>query len=190
VPRLSKNILTGSGDKDMNITKEWLEENNACEEGTEWFLEQKESNLIKVLKALIKEDNFEWSNWTITKAMTYKQNVQYACYSAKQVLHLFEKLHSDDKRPREAIKAAMRWVKDPSEINRSAAESAARSAAESVARSAAESAARSAARSARYAAESAAWSARSAARSAARYAAESAAWKRILKYGIKLAKDN
>jgi len=212
----------------MIINREWLESREACSKGKDWFFAQKEIELTKIVKALIKDSKFEWANWTLTKAMTHKQNVQYACYSAKQSLHLFEKAYPEDKTPRKAIEAAMRWVKDPSELNRSAAWSAAAesavesaawsaaaesvawsAAAESVAWSAAaESAARSArsacyaARSARSAAESAAaesaarsarsawyaaWSARSAAESAA---AESATWRRILKYGVRLAKGN
>ncbi len=144
-------------EKPKVITKEWLNEHNACSDGTTWFLNQSNSDLLSVIKALIKDDKFAWANWTITKFLSHKQAVQYACYSAKQSLHLFEKQFPKDKRPRKAILAALKWAKFPTEENRLAAESAARSA---------------------ESAESAAWSA---ARSA-----ESAAWKKILNYGLKL----
>jgi hypothetical protein len=172
----------------MNITHTWLKEKGACEEGTQWFLNQTKVVHTEVIKSLIKEVQFNWANWIITKLMTKTQNVQYACYSAKQSLHLFEKLYPNDKRPRQAIVAVYKWAKNPTEENRSAAmsaEAAARSAAWSAAMSAesaawsaamsAEAAARSAAESAEAAARSAAWSAESAAWSAAR-SAESAAW--------------
>ncbi len=186
----------------MKITKEWLEQNNACLAGKEWFLSQAETDLRVVVRGLIKEGKFKWANWTLTRAMTHIQRVQYAGYSAKQSLHYFEKQYPRDKRPRQAILAALKWAKDPSEANRLAAGSAqsavwsAESAAESAAWSAAWSAESAAwsAESASAAARSAAWSAESAARSAAWSAgsaqsAESAAWKKSLKYGLKLTRD-
>jgi len=109
-----------------------------------------------------------------------EKSVRFAIFCADQCLSNFEKVYSDDERPREAVIAAKAWLLNPSDdVAESAAESAAwsaRSAAESAAWSAAESAAesaRSAAWSARSAAESAAWSAAWSARSAA----ESAAWR-------------
>ena len=167
----------------MKITLEWLREKNACGEGTQWFLSQTESEHQAVIKALIKEGQYNWANWTLTNLMTHKQNVQYSCYAAKQSLYTFEKLYPTDKRPRKAISAAIKWANNPTDANRSAAESAARSA-----WSAAESA-WSAARSAAWSAEESAWLARSTAESAARSAAGSAwsaAWKKVLKYGLRL----
>jgi len=174
----------------MFITTKWLEENGACAEGKEWFSRQTKTEHKEVTKMLSKEARFAWANWTLIRIMTHKQKVQYACYAAKQTLHLFEKQCPNDKRPRQAIVAAYRWARNPSELNRSAAWSAAESAAWS-AESAAESAARSAAWSAESAARSAARSAESAAWSAAESAArsaESAAWQKILKYGLRLTK--
>ena len=106
---------------------------------------------------------------------TKKDSVALSIFAAELILDNYEKQYPNDKRPREAIEAAKKVLKDDSKKNRSAARSAwsaARSAARSAesavrsARSAARSA-RSAARSARSAAWSA-WSARSAARSAAK----------------------
>ena len=105
----------------------------------------------------------EWKKWT------KKDSVSLTIYAAELCIDDFEKKYPNDKRPCEAIEAAKKWLKNPTEKNRSAAESAAESAAWSArsATSAATSAERSAAASAESAAESAAWSARSAARSAA-----------------------
>ena len=126
-----------------------------------------------------------WREMRVIK--TYKldkvASVVLAVASAELVLPNFEKFYPDDKRPRQAIKAAEKWLKERSEAARSAAWSAARSAesAASAAESAA-SAAWSAAESAASAAESAASAAWSAARSAAwsaasaASAARSAAW--------------
>ena len=47
--------------------------------------------------------------------------VQWAAECAKRVLKHYEDRHPNDKRPREAIEAALAWVKDPSEETRAAA---------------------------------------------------------------------
>ena len=79
-----------------------------------------------------------WREMRIIRAWrwTKKDSVALAIYSAGLVLKNFEAEHPDDKRPREAINAARRWLKNSTEENRMAAGSAAESAAGS-ARSAA-----------------------------------------------------
>lgn len=188
----------------MKITKEWLEQSGACGEGKQWFFSQETTRIDLVVKKLIVLKKFDWANWTLTHAMSHVQNAQYACFSAYQSLENFEKIYPNDKRPREAIEAALKWANDPTEANKSAVESAAMSVAMSV--ESVESAAMSAAmsvESAMAAAMSAAWSvesvamsvesaAWSAAMSAARSvesvesAARSAAWKKLLIFGVKL----
>jgi hypothetical protein len=44
--------------------------------------------------------------------------VQWAAECAKRVLRHYEDHHPEDKRPREAIQAALKWAKDPTEANR------------------------------------------------------------------------
>ena len=142
---------------------------------------------------IIGDDKEVYSKMKIVKAWKWRKedSVSLAIYSAKLCLKNFEKVYPDDKRPRQAIEAAINYLKEPTEENMSAARSAwsaAESAAESAARSAAWSAAESAGSAARSAAESAArsaWSAarsaESAARSAAESAARSAAWSAAIK---------
>ena len=89
-----------------------------------------------------------WSGMKVVKAWKWqkKDSVLLSIYAARLCLDNFEKVFPDDKRPREAIEAAERYVKKPTEKNRLAAhlaaDSAARSAylAYSAARSAADSA--------------------------------------------------
>ena len=50
--------------------------------------------------------------------------VRWAAECAQQVLNHYEDRYPDDKRPREAIDAALRWAKDPSKANRDAAAAA------------------------------------------------------------------
>ena len=55
--------------------------------------------------------------------------VQWAAECAKRVLRHYEDRYPEDKRPREAIQAALKWAKDPTEANRAAATAAATNAA-------------------------------------------------------------
>ena len=185
----------------MKITKEWLEQQGACKEGKRWFLSQKATRVETVIKKLITQERFEWGNWTLTRLMSHEQNVRYACFAAYKSLEEFERVYPADKRPREAVEAALKWANEPTEENRSAAEAAgsATEAAGSAAWAAWSAAwaawAAGSARSAAWA-EWAAWAARSAAwaGSAAETAeaagsagsAESAVWKIILSFGLKL----
>jgi hypothetical protein len=51
--------------------------------------------------------------------------VRWAAECAQQVLNHYEDRYPDDKRPREAIDAALRWAKNPTETNAAAANAAA-----------------------------------------------------------------
>ena len=117
-------------------------------------------------------DKEVWQKMRVVKTYRWnkKDSVLFSIYCARLCLKNFEKEFPDDKRPREAIEAAEKYVKNPTAKNKLAARSAAESA------ELAESAARSAARSAESAelAELAAWSAWSAAWPA--WPAELAAW--------------
>jgi hypothetical protein len=92
--------------------------------------------------------------------------VQWAAECARRVLKHYEDRYPEDKRPREAIQAALKWAKDPTEANRAAANAAYVAAA--------------AAAAAAYAADAAAYAADAAnadaAYAAAAYAADAAAY--------------
>ncbi len=96
-------------------------------------------------KNIIENDKECWESQRVIKAYkwTKKDSVSLSIFAAEMCLKNFEKEYPDDKRPREAIEAAKKWLKYPTKANKSAAWSAAESA--------------------RSAAWSAAWSARSAA---------------------------
>ena len=83
--------------------------------------------------------------------------VQWAAECAKRVLRHYEDRYPEDKRPREAIQAALKWAKDPTEANRNAAATAATNAANASAAAATDAAyASAAAADAAYAAYAAA----------------------------------
>jgi hypothetical protein len=105
--------------------------------------------------------------------LTHETAVLWAAECAKRVLTIYEDKYRDDKRPREAIAAAVKWAKNPTEKNRDAAYHAASSAS-----SAAAGAAYHAAANAAYAAYAAANAAANAAYAvdANAYAAANAAY--------------
>ena len=116
------------------------------------------------------EDKETWETLKIVKAYKWqkKDSVALSIYAAELCIDNFEKKYPEDKKPREAIEAAKKFLKYPTKANRSA-------------QSAARSAARSAAESAAWSAQSAAWSAAESAQSAA-WSAQSALIKKISKW--------
>ena len=94
-------------------------------------------------KHLVQDDKECWESMRIVKVSNWKKedSVSLAIFAAELCIKNFEKDYPDDKRPRNAIKAAKKWLKNPTEKNQLAAGLAARSAAMSAAGSA-ESAAR------------------------------------------------
>ena len=157
------------------ITEKWLVKKGACLAGVEAFKNQKEKDSLKILKNLIRVKKLAWANWLVARVMTYKQYVSYAVFAAEQVIGIFEKKYPDDNRPRAAINAAKKCIKNPTKKNKAAADAAATDAAYAAADAA-------------YAAADAAYTA-DAAYAAADAAADAATAKtklKILKYGITL----
>jgi len=105
----------------MTITKRWLIKRGACEEAIEEFQTQKERDAVKILRLLIKKDKLNWANWLIVRIMTRKQYLAYAIFAAEQVINIYEKKRPIDIRPRLAIEAAKKVLKDDSKKNRNAA---------------------------------------------------------------------
>ena len=154
----------------MKITLNYLEQKNACQSGIDVFESEfgKSAELKDIINFCIKSkksDYLSHANWLITKKMTKMQCVKYAIYAAEQVLHIYENKYPDDKRPRLAIEAAKKYLKNPSAAVADAA---------------------------RAAADAAAYAAYAAARAAADATADAAAAdyvkmkSKILKYGLKI----
>ena len=150
----------------MKITELWLKEKSACFDGIKWFKAQKETEAIPVLRALLKDQKFQWANWAICRIMTKPHCVRYAIFAALEVLFIYEKKYPYDKRPRQAIEAAQKWLDNPT--SNAAADAADAAAADAAAAAA------------------------TAADAYAAYAADAAARKKlqikILEYGISLLK--
>ncbi len=116
----------------MKLTKDWLSEHHACEEGLIWFGAQQETDWEHIVKKLMLEKRYGWTNWLIIRLMTRKQKICYAIFAARQVLGIFEKKYPKDDRPRKAIEAAEKCLEDDSEQIKNAAAAAASAAASAV----------------------------------------------------------
>ena len=131
-----------------------------------WFVIEARGDIIKDKDKFVASEMRlvkEIKNWDIISA-------KIAIYAAEQVLPYFEKRYPDDTRPRDAIRAAKRYIRNRNEVNKEALIKArdAAYAAEHAARVA------DAADDAAYAAYHAAWVAADAAAYAAAYAARAA----------------
>ena len=180
----------------MEITNRWLKKHRACNEGVDWIKTEKNRDELRIVKKLIRLNHFDWANWYISRRLNKIRKVRYAIYAAEQVIKIYENKHPDDTRPRDAINAAKKYVKNPCKKNKTAADTAAHAAifAAYYAADASNSAIFAAAHAAAHAADSAYYAAAHAATYAdsayyaAAHAADSAAAikKRIIQYRIKL----
>ncbi len=175
----------------MKITKAWLEKMGACPDSlVEFNAHPKKWSVdgISAVKKLIKLKKLNWANWLITRLLTHEQQIKYAIYAAEQVIEIYEKKYPDDKRPRNVIDAAKKYLAEPSDGNKHAVAYAADAAIAADAANAAYAAAIAAASAAyaAYAATSAAASAAAYAAAAAAGAANAAKKTKIIKYGIEL----
>jgi hypothetical protein len=180
----------------MKITLSFLKSKGACQEGVDWFLAQKEKELIPILRKLEKENRWPWANWLIVRCMNYKQYVSYAVFAAEQVINIYEKKYPEDKRPRKAIDVAKKCIENPTKENKKASASAASAtyatyaaASADAAYAAAAAASATYATDAAYAAAASATYATDAAYAAAAAAAYAAIETKILNYGISLLEE-
>jgi len=111
--------------KYKKVTEKRLRALGACSDGRDYVVNNcPYTDSIKVVEWLIKEDKLDWANWLIVRVMERKQYLAYAIYSAEQVIDIYEKKYPDDKRPRNAIKAAEKVLKNDTKKNRAAASAA------------------------------------------------------------------
>ena len=111
----------------MKITRKWLVKKKACDSAIRtWdFKGLKSIEAVKLLKTLVAKGNLNWANWLIVRVMSRADRIRYACFAARQVLHIFEKKYPGDKRPRTTIETAEKCIENNSKKNRVAANAAA-----------------------------------------------------------------
>lgn len=80
--------------------------------------------LVEVKGKSDKQTNKEaWSDMRIKKAWKWEKedSVALSIFAAELVIKMFEKEYPNDKRPREAIESAKKWLKEPTKENTYAA---------------------------------------------------------------------
>ena len=99
----------------MKITKKFLQSKDACSPSYRWVVENKLIGLEhpEFIAKLMENNRFSDANWLITKLFDKMQSVKYAIFAAEQVLDIYEKKYPDDDRPRLAIEAAKKYLKNP-----------------------------------------------------------------------------
>ncbi len=100
----------------MLVTLNFLQKQKACNSGVVKFQEVfgKQAELKDVIQYAIKQNIIEllqYANWLIVWKMNHEQRIQYAIFAAEQVIGIYEDKYPNDKRPREAIKAAKKYLK-------------------------------------------------------------------------------
>lgn len=108
------------------LTLKWLQKERACQPVVDWFKSQKDKKDLKSqLKACERDNHLDYFNWMIVRKLSRVDKVRYAVYAAEQVIDIFEKKYPNDARPRKAIQAAKKYIKNPSANNKNAAADAA-----------------------------------------------------------------
>jgi hypothetical protein len=105
----------------VKITREWLEQRNACKEGKEWCLSHGELTINELFPIFMSHKKYRWLNWLLVRLMDQKQRIAYAVFADESVLHIFEKKYPDNKRPRQAIESTKTYLENPCEETKKAA---------------------------------------------------------------------
>ena len=116
----------------MKLTKEKLFKMSACEEGMTWYSANGSDTVEQTVEQIMADNRFDYANWLLCNIISHDNKIKYAIFCAKLVLENYEKKYPDNLAPRKAIEAAENYLKDKTEFNKIAADSAA-SAADSAA---------------------------------------------------------
>ena len=107
----------------MKVTLQFLKKHNACHDGIIEFrtVFGKSADLVNVIDYGIRSKKrmlLKYCNWIIVRKMKYRQRIRYAIYAAEQVIKIYEEKYPDDNRPRKAIQAAKKVLKENNKKNR------------------------------------------------------------------------
>jgi len=111
----------------MKITKQQIVNSEPCSDGLE-FAKSCNYNMVEIYENCERGD---WMIWLLrkAKAIDKQQTVGIACLCARRSLVIFEKEYPKENRPRLAIEAAEKWVKNPTKENQKICDAAAYAAA-------------------------------------------------------------
>ena len=170
----------------MLITEKWLNDQNACGGGIQWWKSLNTGKPEDIFRAAQTEEEFDYCVWMVKYTFNKKQAVEFSIFCAEKVLHFWEEKYPENDSPARAIEAAKKYLKRPCKETKDAAKDAANASAAAAAAYAASAAAAEAAVNAAGAAGAAAY----AARSAIKYAARSAYNTAVAASGASVAAAN
>jgi hypothetical protein len=90
----------------MDLSIDILQEWGACSDGRYWFITQEETNHIKLVEKLIKQDKIFWAHWLISRTLGFIGGIKYVVYVAKTVLYLYESEYPKDFRLHKIVELA------------------------------------------------------------------------------------
>lgn len=94
----------------MKITKNTLKKMGGCKEGFDWLDKYKPESARALIKLALKQGYYDDLNWFVARIMNHRQQTKYAVYAAGLVIGIYEKKYPNDNRPRNAIRAAKRYI--------------------------------------------------------------------------------
>ena len=119
----------------MEITRDWLKKNGACSDSIKLFEKHTITDAgdivrglgmgIKATHGLDKQKRLKWANWLLTRALTRKNGIRYAVFTARLVLPIYAGHYPNDSRVIYAIEAAEAVIADDNRATRSTADDAA-----------------------------------------------------------------
>jgi hypothetical protein len=93
----------------MKLTREMITAHHPCTDGLLWYDKHGCDDLRKTLID-VNVVNPRWASWLYIRLMSKPQRVELAIFAAEQVLPIFERKYTEDKRPFKAIEAAKNWL--------------------------------------------------------------------------------
>ena len=73
-------------------------------------------------------NKYQYSNWLLSKILSKENRIRYAIFAAELVINIFETKYPGDKRPRNAIETAKKYLNNQTDENKNAAAYAANAA--------------------------------------------------------------
>lgn len=71
------------------ITKKKLKENNVCNEGFEWYIEQKTTSISKLYRKALKDGKHDYIEWSLIKFMNDSQKIELCKFIAEKCFHVY-----------------------------------------------------------------------------------------------------
>ena len=90
----------------MELTLKWLQANDACQSGIDWYLKQGTTDFINLLKLARDAGRVDDFLWGYARRVNRKTRILWACHAVELALPIFEAKYPADDRPRKAIEAA------------------------------------------------------------------------------------